>query len=423
MMVIVSNQLPKSGTEFPTAWVDEFKRELIMSALRRAGIVTNTLLIIEVVLLMSDFYRTRWLETGADAIFIWRVTALVFLISYRLAIERMEPELMRLRYFLIFGMFLCCWASAALAGVTGDMSTFTIGALGVAAACPLPGRFNASLFTVFGAALIGWLYFHFPDAGPFWASNIIATCLIGAVIERFTFAAVLREFSHRKGIEKQRELADKLLYNVFPESVATALKKGDRSIALHGEVTILFADVVNFTQLSSRLMPSHLLDLLEELFGKFDQLAQKHGVEKIKTIGDAYMAVSGVPMMVDHPVERMADFALDVVGACKDIALNSGFDLAVRVGFHTGPAVAGVIGNSRLCYDLWGDSVNIAERIKAQSEPNAISVTEPIYFKLRKQFLFEDRGLVELKGKGPTKIYLLKSRLAAPANPSASHVA
>jgi class 3 adenylate cyclase len=414
MMSSGSNLLPKPGAEFPAAWADEFNNELVTSALRRAGIVTTTLLVIEGILLASDFYRTHGFKDGPDALFIWRIAALVFLLTYRFLVERFAPEIARLRYFLIFGMFLCCWASAVLAGIAGDMSTFTIGALGVAAACPLPGRFNSSLFAVSGAALIGWLFLHFPNAGLFWSSNIVATCLIGIVIEKFTFDAALREFSHRKGIERQRERADELLYNVFPQTVAASLKEGKRSVALHGEVTILFADVVGFTQLSSRLLPSQLLDLLEEIFGEFDSIAQKHGVEKIKTIGDAYMAISGAPLVVDHQVERMADFALEIVQVCQLISKKTGFELAVRVGIHTGPVVAGVIGSSRLCYDLWGDSVNIAQRIESHGEPNMISVSEPIYFKLRSQFLLADRGLIDLKGKGLTKTYVLKNRLTTP---------
>jgi class 3 adenylate cyclase len=324
------------------------------------------------------------------------------------------PEWIRLRYFLIFGMVLSVWASAVLAALVGDISIFTIGALGVAAACPMPGRFNSALFIVSGSALIGWLFYHFPAAELFWPSNIVATCVIGIVIEKFTFDAALREFSHRKGIERQRERSDELLYNVFPQSVAASLKEGQRSVALHGEVTILFADVVGFTELSSRLLPSQLLDVLEEIFGTFDQLARQHGVEKIKTIGDAYMAIAGAPTAVDRPVERMAHFALDIVQACTAVSVNSGFDLSVRVGIHTGPVIAGVIGSSRLCYDLWGDSVNTAQRIESQGEPNAISVSEPVYFKLRHLFVLEDRGLVDLKGKGPTRTFILKARRSPP---------
>jgi len=410
------NPLPQASAEFPADWIDGFKRELVKSALRRATIVSNTLIVIEVLLLLTDLYRTRWLANGLDALVVWRLTTLAFLFIYRFVLWKVGPEFIRLRYFLIIGMVLCCWSAAVLAGMSGDLSTYTIGALGVAAACPLPGRFNSSLFLLSGLTLSIWLFFAFPDAGPYWTSNIAATCVIGIVIEKFTYKAALREFSNRQGIVRQRERADDLLYNVFPQSVAASLKQGQRSVALHGEVTILFADIVGFTHLSSRLLPSQLLEVLEDIFGKFDQLAQQHGIEKIKTIGDAYMAITGAPVPIDHQVERMADFALAIVAACKNISANTGFELAVRVGIHTGPVIAGVIGSSRLCYDLWGDSVNTAQRIESQGEPNAICVSDPVYFKLRDHFRFEDRAMVELKGKGLTKTYVLKGRLETPRN-------
>lgn len=414
MVIRLSNPLPSASADFPLDWIEEFRRELTASALRRAGIVTQTLLLIEGVLLLSDLYRTHWLSKGIDGLVVWRLLTLVFLLSYQFLATSILVEQLRLRYFLVTGMLLCCWVSAVLAGLSGDLSTYTIGALGVAAACPLPGRFNAVLFMLSGLGLIVWLYQMFPDAGPYWMSNVVATCVMGIVIEKFTYSAALREFSHRKGIERQRERADALLYNVFPQTVAASLKEGNRSVAMHGEVTILFADVVGFTQLSSHLLPSQLLELLELIFGRFDQLAEQHGIEKIKTIGDAYMAISGAPASIDQPIERMADFALAIVGACREISLQSGFDLAVRVGIHTGPVVAGVIGSSRLCYDLWGDSVNTAQRIETQGEPNCISVSEPVYFKLRSQFQLEDRGVIELKGKGPTRTFVLCGRKRPP---------
>jgi class 3 adenylate cyclase len=125
------------------------------------------------------------------------------------------------------------------------------------------------------------------------------------------------------------------------------------------------------------------------------------------------MAISGAPVPVDHQVERMADFALAIVKVCNQVSETTGFDLAMRVGIHTGPVVAGVIGSSRLCYDLWGDSVNTAQRLESQGEPNSVCVSDPVYFQLRDQFVFEDRGLIDLKGKGPTKSYVLKRRIDA----------
>jgi len=413
-MIRLANQIPAASAEFPSDWQSEFERELISSGLRRVLIVTNTLLVIEVLLLLLDAWHSHGFARGVDALTAWRLSALVFLASYRFLLLNWGPPAARLRYFLGAGMVFSCWSSAVLAGISGDLSTYAIGLLGVAASCPLPGRFNASLFIASAAGLMVWLGMAFPDAGPYWTSNIIAACIIGIVIEKFTFRAALREFMHRKAIDRQRERADQLLYNVFPESVATSLKEGNRSVALHGEVTILFADIVGFTELSTRLLPTQLLDVLEEVFGKFDRLAQTYGVEKIKTIGDAYMAICGAPVPTDHQVERMADFALAIVQECNTMSARTGFELAVRVGIHTGPVIAGVIGSSRLCYDLWGDSVNTAQRIEANAEPNAISVSEPVYFRLRENFALEDRGLVNLKGKGPTRSYVLKGRLDSP---------
>lgn len=409
-MIRFANQLPLASAEFPLDWVSEFERELVRSGLRRAWIVTNTLLVIEVFLLLLDAWRSHGFASGLDALSVWRLSALLFLASYRFLVVPWGSPVLLLRYFLGMGMVFSCWSSAVLAGLTGDLSTYAIGLLGVAASCPLPGRFNALLFISSALGLAGWLWLGFPDAGPHWTSNIVAACVMGIVVERFTFRAALREFTHRKGIDRQRERADQLLYNVFPESVATSLKDGQRSVALHGEVTILFADIVGFTELSTRLLPTQLLNVLEDIFGKFDQMAQKHGVEKIKTIGDAYMAICGAPVPTDHQVERMADFALGIVQECNKMSAHTGFELAVRVGIHTGPVIAGVIGSSRLCYDLWGDSVNTAQRIESQGAPNAISVSEPVYFRLREQYDLEDRGLVNLKGKGPTRSYVLKGR-------------
>lgn len=412
----LGNHLPQACVDFPTPWIAEFQLKLLRSGLRRVGIVATTLIVLESILLAVDVVRLQAAAPYSHALLIWRVTVLVFLLSYRLVLEKRMSEPLRLRYFLGFGMALSAWVGALMARQSGDVSSFAIGALGLAVCCPLPGRFNASLFTLTGAALMAWLVWQAPAIGLHALSNIVAACVIGIVIEHLSYQAALRDFSQRKLIERQRERADTLLYNVFPESVASALKAGSRSVAMHGEVTILFADVVGFTQLSTRLLPSQLLAVLEQLFDQFDRCAQRHGVEKVKTIGDAYMAITGAPVTIDRPVERMAGFALDILQACRDFSAQNELELAVRIGIHCGPVIAGVIGRSRLCYDLWGDSVNTAQRIESHGQPNAINVSEPVYHALRRHYRFEDRGLIELKGKGPTRSFVLLGRRAeAPA--------
>lgn len=409
---VLINKLPDPSSDFPAEWLVEFRDEIRNRALRRVEVITQTLLLIEGLLLVYDLFRTQGLVKGADQVFVWRITFLGFLLAYRVFLSHAVKNDFRLRIFLVCGTFFTSWASVVLAGISGDMSTYTIGVLAIAAICPLPGRFNALLFVISSISLIATLIGLFPSQGGFWIVNIIATCVLGIVIERLAFDSAMTSFTNRKGIERQRERVDELLYNVFPQTIASSLKEGRRSIAMHGEVTIVFADVVGFTKLASKLLPSQLIEVLEGLFGRFDQLAAKHGVEKIKTIGDAYMAISGAPTAVERQVERVADFALDIVATCTAYARESGLDLAMRVGIHTGPVVAGVIGSSRLCYDLWGDSVNTAQRMESVGNANTICVSEPVYFRLRKEYELEGRGLTEIKGKGEMETYVLKGRLS-----------
>ena len=409
------NRIPTPSTDFPADWATEFREELAAKAETRVNFVARVLLGIELALLVFDLIRTQGDAAGADTLMAWRLAFLLFLSLFILLSARVARVENRVRTFLAGGLGFAAAGTLVLAPISGDMAVFVTGALAIAALCPLPGRFNAALFIVATLALSASL----PLLGTgqklsFWLVNVISTCVLAIVIERLCFATALAEFRHRKALVRQRERVDELLYSVFPQTVAAALKEGRRSVAMHSEVTILFADVVGFTALAGKLLPSQLVEHLETLFGRFDRLAASHGVEKIKTIGDAYMAIAGAPDSVDRPVEKIAEFALDIVAECERFGLESGFDLALRVGIHTGPVVAGVIGSSRLCYDLWGDSVNLAQRLEAHGDRNLINVSEPVFHRLRGAFRFEDRGLVDLKGKGPTRAFILCGPIAEP---------
>jgi adenylate cyclase len=206
--------------------------------------------------------------------------------------------------------------------------------------------------------------------------------------------------------EKQR--SEKLLLNILPESIALRLKNGEKLIAdSFREVTVLFADIVGFTKLSSELTPDKLVKFLNRIFLSFDELIALHQVEKIKTIGDAYMVVSGIPNQVDRQMERMVDMALDMIEELKKISAELSHPVGVRIGIHCGPAVAGVIGSSKFSYDIWGDTVNLASRMESNGESGAINVTEAIYYALKDRYLFEDRGLIQVKGKGEIKSFFL----------------
>ena len=214
-----------------------------------------------------------------------------------------------------------------------------------------------------------------------------------------------------KDLRSEREKSERLLLNILPSPIAHRLKQDESSIAdSFPEVTVLFADIVGFTKLSARITPHELVELLNHIFSMFDKLAEVHQLEKIKTIGDAYMVAAGIPAhRVDH-AEAIADMALDMLKALKQFNAETGQDFTIRIGVNTGPVIAGVIGTKKFIYDLWGDTVNIASRMESQGIPGYVQVTESTYKLLKQKYLFRERGLVNIKGKGNMLTYLLMNK-------------
>ena len=212
-------------------------------------------------------------------------------------------------------------------------------------------------------------------------------------------------------LNTERDRAEQLLLNVLPEAIANRLKLGQETIAdSFGEVTVLFADIVDFTSLSARISPEQLVNMLNQVFSAFDQLAEKYGLEKIKTIGDAYMLVSGLNDPNPNQVEAVADMAPGMQMDLRRLSEITGIDLKVRIGIDTGPVVAGVIGTKKFIYDLWGDTVNTASRMESQGMAGRIQVTQRLYERLQSKYQFEKRGLIPIKGKGEMMTYLLVSQ-------------
>jgi len=208
---------------------------------------------------------------------------------------------------------------------------------------------------------------------------------------------------------------ERLLLSILPASIATRLKSGDAGIADHfPEASVLFADLVNFTSLSGGMSPKPLVALLDDLFTQFDALARRHQVEKIKTIGDCYMAVCGVPEKRADHAAALADMALEMVDCVKQFDVTRGTALQIRIGLSTGPVVAGVIGRSKFIYDLWGDTVNTASRMESTGLPDRVQVTEQLQQALAAQFDLEPRGEIEVKGKGRLQTWLLLGRKSSP---------
>jgi adenylate cyclase len=217
----------------------------------------------------------------------------------------------------------------------------------------------------------------------------------------------------------EQKLSERLLLNVLPHSIANRLK-GRPEVATDGfaeaiadsfpEVTVLFADLVDFTKFSETLKPEILVALLNDIFTRFDSIADHWGLEKIKTIGDSYMAAAGLPIPVGGHPARAANMALDMIEAMHRFNERSGYQLSLRIGLATGPVVAGVIGKRKFLYDLWGDAVNTASRMESHSLPGRIQLTEAMRLRLDDSFQLESRGLVDVKGKGVMPTWFLNGR-------------
>lgn len=220
----------------------------------------------------------------------------------------------------------------------------------------------------------------------------------------------------------QQKLSERLLLNVLPFSIAQQLKDRPEVTAdtFAGviadsflDATVLFADIVDFTKLSEGLSAQELVAMLNEVFSDFDRIVDENGVEKIKTIGDCYMAVAGLPIADANHAARAADTALEMLGAIEAFNLRTGYKLQIRIGLCSGPGVAGVIGKRKFIYDVWGDVVNTASRMESHGLPGHIQVSETTRRHLHAPFLLQERGQVHLKGKGDTKTWFLCGRAAS----------
>ena len=212
-------------------------------------------------------------------------------------------------------------------------------------------------------------------------------------------------------VRAAQTVSERLLLNVLPQSVAERLKAEPGLIAdSFPDVTVLFADLVGFTRLSERMSPERLVNLLNEVFTLFDGIADHRGLEKIKTIGDAYMAVAGLPAPAPGHATRAAHMALDMIEGLDRLNQRNGEALQVRVGLHSGAVVAGVIGKRKFIYDLWGDAVNTASRMESHGVAARAHLTEATRLRLGKPFLLEKRGAVEIKGKGAMGTWFLSGR-------------
>jgi guanylate cyclase len=241
-----------------------------------------------------------------------------------------------------------------------------------------------------------------------YCENVLLVSTLAFISLRFF---VVERDKAQAALEREQARSEALLLNILPAPIAERLKAGSQTIADgYAEATILFADLVGFTKMSSSISPEQVVVMLNRLFSRFDELSGRFGIEKIKTIGDAYMACAGVPQQRPDHAEAIADTALAMLDAIQEHNREFGSNLQIRIGINSGPVVAGVIGLRKFIYDLWGDTVNLASRMESNGVPGRIQVSTATWERLRERYDFEARGDIEVKGIGRVQAHLLNGK-------------
>ncbi|WP_170311992.1 adenylate/guanylate cyclase domain-containing protein [Mycolicibacterium parafortuitum] len=253
---------------------------------------------------------------------------------------------------------------------------------------------------------------------PAWtltAGFVTAVITSGVMIVATIWYTMREIYRAEEAMDAEYERSERLLTNILPEPIAERLKDPTRTVIAdkYDDASILFADIAGYTTRASDTTPAELVRFLDELFTDLDALVDRHGLEKVKTSGDSYMVVSGVPVPRNDHIEALARFALDMAVAVADLKDPRGRDVPLRIGMASGPVVAGVVGAKKFFYDVWGDAVNVASRMETTDEAGRIQVPDNVYHRLRDDFVLEERGVVDVKGKGTMHTWYLVGHRSA----------
>ncbi|OBB95508.1 adenylate/guanylate cyclase domain-containing protein [Mycobacterium sp. 852002-40037_SCH5390672] len=314
-------------------------------------------------------------------------------------------------------LFSSCWDAGT---ASGSQFFFLVAASLVVLVLGIDHIVLAASLAAIAAGLVIALEFLVPrNTGlePAWAQSMMfVVTIVSAFV--MVFVAVwfaLRDTQRAEAVmESEYERSEALLANMLPGSIAERLKSADRGVIAdkYDEASVLFADIVGFTERASNTAPADLVRFLDRLYGVFDELADKHGLEKIKVSGDCYMVVSGVPRARPDHAYALADFALDMANVAATLKDPHGAAVPLRMGMACGPVVAGVVGSRRFFYDVWGDAVNVASRMESTDSAGRIQVPEAMYERLKHDFVLQERGRIEIKGKGVMRTWYLIGRKA-----------
>jgi adenylate cyclase len=312
-------------------------------------------------------------------------------------------------------IFTICWFVGTGSGL---QFYFLVAACLIVLQLGVDRIFLAAILAAIAAGMVITLQFLVPrDTGaqPVWALSLyfVVTTISACVMVVTTVWYSVREIVRAEAaMEVEYERSEALLANILPASVAARLKDPARNIIAdkYDDASVLFADIAGFTERASDMEPDQLILFLDKLYSDFDALVDKHGLEKIKVSGDSYMVVSGVPQPRADHVEALAALALDMAEAAGLLKDSRGDALPLRIGLASGPVVAGVVGSRRFFYDVWGDAVNVASRMETTDSIGRIQVPEEVYRRLKDDFVLQERGVVQVKGKGLMRTWYLIGR-------------
>lgn len=419
------SELFSRATELASFLVNYGTHRFHDSTARRIRLINTAVLIADVVLFVSALITSAVLvSNGQPFVTLGNISIAALIVGFAIApLLHRFGELAAPLYLIVFLFAVLLVTLSRMGTAQGQhMAFLLIGALAPLMFGPrrrwLAVGLVALSFLSYVVADIG-----FPLIGPaiegrsrsiILAFRYVSVGGIIAVLFLIVDHALRVAESAEAALAREYARSETLLKDMMPVPIAERLKNDPKTVIADAldDVTILFVDIVDFTSRSSRFSPEELVSFLNRVFSEFDRLTEKFSLEKVKTIGDSYMVAGGVPERRTGNVFAVAEMALEILATVRRIGAELGESIEVRVGMHTGPAVAGVIGTHKLSYDVWGDTVNTAARMESQGQPGRIQVTEATRKALEGRFDFERRGYVDIKSKGEMETFYLLSKRA-----------
>lgn len=405
------------------AWREEFASQAYRVSAERAMRVAWAVLLFDLPLFALIDWATyatgQWRSQPAHERILWWRVGLVLILGGLIVMARCTPDAAQRNRKLAWASTLLfpllgIWFVVVCQTLVADASLYAMFLIGVSVLFPMPGLLKLLIYPVSILLLILGMRYTSTDPIHFLHVSVnAACCAVGALItEGVVMRTYAADFAKSRLLDEERLRADELLRNVLPPPIVERFKLtgGSTVVEYHPEVSVLFADFVGFGKLAQTLAPAEMIGLLDALFLEFDEAADRFQVEKIKTLGDAYMAACGAPVHVHDHAQRIAEVALRIQSIAGRFQSDRELPVQFRIGIHTGPAIAGVIGRKKFCYDLWGDTINIASHLKAAAAPGSIHVSQAMREALGESFRFEACAPVQLKDRPREQTWMLLGR-------------